>query len=678
MQFIGTYKGTSWNSQALFARKTGRQQGKQRHAARLAESHDFVGLQETHSTDGSVRAFRAPAGVRCFWSHASVRQAGVALWVKETFLAKFNPVTNESWVEIEQGRAGVLRLRGAEGALDIFVLYHHTGSSALAKAARDSTRTNISAAVRPQPEVLSILMGDFNYVAHKRDRFSKVDANWSDNEDATEERRFCRILRDPFGFCELEQEEYTHDSARGRSRLDRIYSNHHLTDQLDRRIGCAALAWVRQLSAHRPVAFFRQHSAHGNVDNRFPAAPMKDPRWSQRVALRYGELRRSDASEDQPIRRLLLIKQAIRDVCKKMDNEQTEREAVSTDDKLGWTMRYIRTAEELRFGALRKCVQAYPHLISLAHPDDPNSRLGTGLQAVRQHAIELARTAVADDIHKLYRDRQQLDEMQRTVRRDSIQLRLKRLVPGAASALNAVCTADGSITTEPVAMADALRSHWGPTFAARAIDGDMLNAWLQEVYPDGGSGYAVSGLPCPTSDAWRVDRESIEKAVTISSDSMPGPDGIPYVAWRCLGPLGIDILLDAASTLASPDGPRLMQNANGASSDDHEFNLGILCCLPKKASGNDPTVGHYHAAENTRPLSIVNTDNRLIANAYGLKWEPVFNTWISQYQQGFLQGRSMLSNVVDVDFEAMTVSLQHAHGAVILFDFKAAFPSISH
>ena len=521
-------------------------------------------------------------------------------------------------------------------------------------------------------------MGDFNYVAHKRDRFSKVDANWSDNEDATEERRFCRILRDPFGFCELEQEEYTHDSARGRSRLDRIYSNHHLTDQLDRRIGCAALAWVRQLSAHRPVAFFRQHSAHGNVDNRVPAAPMKDPRWSQRVALRYGELRRSDASEDQPIRRLLLIKQAIRDVCKKMDNEQTEREAVSTDDKLGWAMRYIRAAEELRFGALRKCVQAYPHLISLAHPDDPNSRLGTGLQAVRQHAIELARTAVADDIHKLYRDRQQLDEMQRTVRRDSIQLRLKRLVPGAASALNAVCTADGSITTEPVAMADALRSHWGPTFAARAVDGDMLTAWLQEVYPDGGSGYAVSGLPCPTSDAWRVDRESIEKAVTISSDSMPSPDGIPYVAWRCLGPLGIDILLDAASTLASPDGPRLMQNANGSSSDDHEFNLGILCCLPKKASGNDPTVGDYHAAENTRPLSIVNTDNRLIANAYRLKWEPVFNTWISQYQQGFLQGRSMLSNVVDVDFEAMTVSLQHAQGAVILFDFKAAFPSISH
>ena len=38
----------------------------------------------------------------------------------------------------------------------------------------------------------------------------------------------------------------------------------------------------------------------------------------------------------------------------------------------------------------------------------------------------------------------------------------------------------------------------------------------------------------------------------------------------------------------------------------------------------------------------------------------------------------MLSNVVDVDFEAMTVSLTRAGEAIVLFDFKAAFPSISH
>jgi len=36
----------------------------------------------------------------------------------------------------------------------------------------------------------------------------------------------------------------------------------------------------------------------------------------------------------------------------------------------------------------------------------------------------------------------------------------------------------------------------------------------------------------------------------------------------------------------------------------------------------------------------------------------------------------MLSNVLKIDHEAMRVSLQCEAGAVILFDFRAAFPSI--
>ena len=34
-------------------------------------------------------------------------------------------------------------------------------------------------------------------------------------------------------------------------------------------------------------------------------------------------------------------------------------------------------------------------------------------------------------------------------------------------------------------------------------------------------------------------------------------------------------------------------------------------------------------------------------------------------------------NIVDIDEAAMTISLKHPQGAVILFDFAAAFPSVS-
>ena len=51
---------------------------------------------------------------------------------------------------------------------------------------------------------------------------------------------------------------------------------------------------------------------------------------------------------------------------------------------------------------------------------------------------------------------------------------------------------------------------------------------------------------------------------------------------------------------------------------------------------------------------------------------------ISEKQQGFLKGRFLLKNVVDIDTEARRVSLISKDGALVLFDFEAAFPSISH
>ena len=57
--------------------------------------------------------------------------------------------------------------------------------------------------------------------------------------------------------------------------------------------------------------------------------------------------------------------------------------------------------------------------------------------------------------------------------------------------------------------------------------------------------------------------------------------------------------------------------------------------------------------------------------------EPIVKDWVSGLQRGFLPGRSMLANIVDIDFHSMTISLKHSRGAVILFDFAAAFPSLS-
>ena len=113
----------------------------------------------------------------------------------------------------------------------------------------------------------------------------------------------------------------------------------------------------------------------------------------------------------------------------------------------------------------------------------------------------------------------------------------------------------------------------------------------------------------------------------------------------------MDVLFEAATALASDTATEQLNDA--ADGDGHDFNLSILCCLPKKPRGTDPNLGDFFLPEDTRPLSIVNTDDRIIANACRFRWEPIFNSWVPEYQSGFLRGRSMLSNVVDIDFEAM-------------------------
>ena len=92
------------------------------------------------------------------------------------------------------------------------------------------------------------------------------------------------------------------------------------------------------------------------------------------------------------------------------------------------------------------------------------------------------------------------------------------------------------------------------------------------------------------------------------------------------------------------------------------------------------TIGSENVFEvsATRPLSVVNTDNRILANALRLTITPKAETWVSPQQRGFISGRYLLANVVDIDFEAMRVSLSHSRGVLVLFDFRAAFPSLAH
>ena len=108
------------------------------------------------------------------------------------------------------------------------------------------------------------------------------------------------------------------------------------------------------------------------------------------------------------------------------------------------------------------------------------------------------------------------------------------------------------------------------------------------------------------------------------------------------------------------------------------FNMGILCCIPKGDGEADMELGQVHEVSQTRPLSLVDVSNRMIASAYKKRWEKNLGGWVSKDQRGFLPGRSMMANVLDLETHGMCMAATKRRSLMVLVDFKAAFPSVSH
>ena len=116
-------------------------------------------------------------------------------------------------------------------------------------------------------------------------------------------------------------------------------------------------------------------------------------------------------------------------------------------------------------------------------------------------------------------------------------------------------------------------------------------------------------------------------AIQSSNNSTPGPDGICFAAWRAVAPIAAPLLFDVSEAILKghhpPDG----------------FNHGLLFLLPKKLTG---------LAADTRPLSVTNTDNRLLAAAMARAIMPATIKLVNSQQKGFLAGINGSEHTVDI------------------------------
>ena len=673
--FRGGFRGATWNAQALFSTDPERQEAKQRVLMGVASSHDFVMVQETHSTDGALHAWRQPAGYEYFYSHGSNTVAGIGILVDKQFLQQFTVPVSRCLEEVIPGRAGILRLSGAKGRVDLVVVYAPTGDAATARA---ELREQLSRAIVPAHHALTVIAGDWNYTSTEEDRYYVSPFTWTGGRQATEEVHFQQVLGQPFDLVEFDQTDYTNQSVLGRARLDRAYANFGHDAQLDHQIACVALPWPgRHISTHRPLSFrFIPPQQHTDAHHRpLPEDVVKSDEWRRRVKLRHRELLHAEMQQDNltGIRRLVLLKRAMRDVASSIQRERDKNRGAPEEDRLSGLIRTLRAWDQGRMHVVRRVAARWDLSLRLQAAyqwsEDGEKQLG----AVRKEVLELPKKALVEDMRVQHEQERDMPDAQRAAKRQQLMVRLKRLRPGASTTLQAVRDASGEVHQDAKSMATALKAHWARVFAGLELKPEDMERWMLEAYLDG---QGLDKLPPPESSAWKVRRRDIARAVRLAGKSAPGPDGIPYCAWQSLQDYGVDCLWDVMQELSSAD---ITAKLEAAYHDEEActFNLGLLACIPKQTTGVTADGTQVCAVEDTRPISMVDTANRLLANSARLRWEPYLGEWISPDQRGFLPNRSLLTNVIDLEEEAMTTSLYRSEGAVVLLDFAAAFPSIS-
>lgn len=186
---------------------------------------------------------------------------------------------------------------------------------------------------------------------------------------------------------------------------------------------------------------------------------------------------------------------------------------------------------------------------------------------------------------------------------------------------------------------------------------DLRKQWLQSVRDR-------FKVPLNTLRPTHAD---VDKVIEQLSDSAAGPDGISAALYLKAGTVAKTLVVKVTCALVG-----------GHLEVDESFNHALLRCIPKVADELSAEGIPIFNAGSTRPISVVDASNGPVAAVLKTARERSVSASISPMQRGFIPGRQILINLLDIRTAAQMISLKSKTGCIMLFDFRAAFPSMDH
>ena len=154
----------------------------------------------------------------------------------------------------------------------------------------------------------------------------------------------------------------------------------------------------------------------------------------------------------------------------------------------------------------------------------------------------------------------------------------------------------------------------------------------------------------------------------------PGSDGLPYEFytqfWDLLGPELLAVLQDSFQTQLTPSLPASMTQ-------------GVITLLyrisfpPKKKKSCFTEQGARSSLDSYRPITLLNSDYKLLAKALAIRLGPALQHVIDPTQTAFVPGRWIGDNVLCHLEEVEYLQQTGQPGCIVFLDFSKAYDRLS-
>lgn len=221
---------------------------------------------------------------------------------------------------------------------------------------------------------------------------------------------------------------------------------------------------------------------------------------------------------------------------------------------------------------------------------------------------------------------------------------LAKTLPNTRQRITALHDATNDcLTSDPNEMTHIANSFWRDKWSKKPVHDPSR---LFRIY-----GKKLSIQPTP------ITLETVTKAIMSTNNSSPGPNGVPFAAYRAVVRVAATVFLNMIIFL--------QQGCNPSAG----FNAGTLHLLPKKATDR---------IEDTRPLVVNNCDNRIIATIINDSILPAVESILSDNQNGFRERRNTAINIEFFNEKFYGAMENRSFYDILFIDFLKAFDSVAH